>query len=197
MEPHLQPGTMVVVRPTDPADIEPGMVVTNQLKSGEAAVVTHRVTQSLLTADGERVFITQSDANPSADIDPVRGVQIRETVWYAIPCVGWAPWSFRVRRHSIDELPQLLNVLIGTMSFVGPRPQREAEVILYDDAAERRLLVKPGMSGLWQVSGRSALSWDDALRLDLYYVENWTFTQDLQILFRTVRAVLTPGDAAR
>lgn len=107
------------------------------------------------------------------------------------------PVGRNMRRHSIDELPQLLNVLIGTMSFVGPRPQREAEVILYDDAAERRLLVKPGMSGLWQVSGRSALSWDDALRLDLYYVENWTFTQDLQILFRTVRAVLTPGDAAR
>lgn len=82
---------MVVVRPTDLSDIEPGMVVTYQLKSGEAAVVTHRVTQSLLTADGERVFTTQGDANPSADIDPVRGVQIRGTVWYAIPCVGWAP----------------------------------------------------------------------------------------------------------
>lgn len=92
----LPPGTMVVVRPTDPADIEPSMVVTYQLKSGEAAVVTHRVTQSLLTADGERVFTTQGDADPSADIDPVRGVQIRGTVWYAIPCVGWAPWSFRV-----------------------------------------------------------------------------------------------------
>lgn len=101
-----------------------------------------------------------------------------------------------LRRHSLDEFPQLINVFVGTMSLVGPRPQREAEVALYDDAAERRLLVKPGMSGLWQVSGRSRLSWEDALRLDLYYVENWSFTQDLQILFRTIRAVLAPGDTA-
>lgn len=101
-----------------------------------------------------------------------------------------------IRKYSIDELPQLFNVFLGTMSLVGPRPQREAEVALYDDAAHRRLLVKPGMSGLWQVSGRSALSWDDAIRLDLYYVENWSFTQDIQILFRTVRAVVAPGDSA-
>lgn len=102
-----------------------------------------------------------------------------------------------IRRHSIDELPQLFNVFAGTMSLVGPRPQREAEVLLYDDAAERRLLVKPGMSGLWQVSGRSSLSWEDAIRLDLYYVENWSFVQDLQILFRTAKAVIAPGEGAR
>ncbi|QKJ20346.1 sugar transferase [Microbacterium hominis] len=101
-----------------------------------------------------------------------------------------------LRRHSIDELPQLFNVLRGEMSLVGPRPQRPAEVALYDDAAHRRLLVKPGMSGLWQVSGRSKLSWEDAIRLDLYYVENWSFTQDIQILFRTIRAVVVPGDTA-
>ncbi|CAI9393667.1 hypothetical protein MICABA_02525 [Microbacterium sp. T2.11-28] len=101
-----------------------------------------------------------------------------------------------LRKHSIDELPQLFNVLTGDMSLVGPRPQREGEVALYDDAAHRRLLVKPGMSGLWQVSGRSALSWDDAVRLDLYYVENWSFVQDIQILFRTFRAVLAPGESA-
>lgn len=102
-----------------------------------------------------------------------------------------------IRKHSLDELPQLFNVLVGSMSLVGPRPQREAEVVLYDDVAERRLLVKPGMSGLWQVSGRSSLSWEDAIRLDLYYVENWSFMQDLQILFRTVRAVVAPGSDAR
>lgn len=101
-----------------------------------------------------------------------------------------------IRKHSIDELPQLFNVFIGEMSLVGPRPQRAAEVALYDDDAHRRLLVKPGMSGLWQVSGRSRLSWDDAIRLDLYYVENWSFTQDLQILFRTVKAVVAPGETA-
>ncbi len=101
-----------------------------------------------------------------------------------------------LRKHSIDELPQLFNVFIGEMSLVGPRPQRAAEVALYDDDAHRRLLVKPGMSGLWQVSGRSKLSWEDAIRLDLYYVENWSFTQDVQILFRTIRAVLVPGETA-
>lgn len=102
-----------------------------------------------------------------------------------------------IRRHSIDELPQLINVLAGHMSLVGPRPQRPDEVAHYDDVFARRLLVKPGMSGLWQVSGRSALTWEDALRLDLYYVENWSFMQDLTILFRTVRAVVAPGETAR
>lgn len=102
-----------------------------------------------------------------------------------------------IRKHSIDELPQLLNVLLGEMSLVGPRPQREAEVALYEDDDRRRMLVKPGMSGLWQVSGRSKLSWEDAIRLDLYYVENWSFTQDIQILFRTIKAVVAPGETAR
>ncbi|WP_308288653.1 sugar transferase [Microbacterium resistens] len=102
-----------------------------------------------------------------------------------------------LRRHSIDELPQLVNVLRGDMSLVGPRPQRATEVALYDDVAYRRLLVKPGMSGLWQVSGRSSLSWEETIRLDLYYVENWSLTQDLVILFRTVRAVIRPQGTAR
>ncbi len=101
-----------------------------------------------------------------------------------------------LRKHSLDEFPQLFNVLLGTMSLVGPRPQREGEVALYDAAAHRRLLLKPGMSGLWQVSGRSALSWEDAIRLDLYYVENWSITADLAILWKTVRAVLAPGNEA-
>ncbi|MGY1553113.1 sugar transferase [Microbacterium sp. A588] len=101
-----------------------------------------------------------------------------------------------LRKHSVDELPQLVNVLRGEMSLVGPRPQRDSEVALYDDIAYRRLLVKPGMSGLWQVSGRSSLSWEETIRLDLYYVENWSLTQDIIILFRTVRAVVAPGASA-
>jgi exopolysaccharide biosynthesis polyprenyl glycosylphosphotransferase len=101
-----------------------------------------------------------------------------------------------IRRFSLDELPQFFNVLFGTMSLVGPRPQVAAEVALYDDAAHRRHFMKPGISGLWQVSGRSNLSWDDAIRLDLYYVENWSMTGDLVILWRTVRAVLFPGNGA-
>lgn len=101
-----------------------------------------------------------------------------------------------LRKHSLDEFPQLFNVLMGSMSLVGPRPQRAGEVALYDDAARRRLLLKPGMSGLWQVGGRSSLGWEDAIRLDLYYVENWSMTGDLVILWRTVKAVLQPGNDA-
>lgn len=101
-----------------------------------------------------------------------------------------------LRKHSLDELPQLINVFRGDMSLVGPRPQRATEVALYDDVAYRRLLVKPGMSGLWQVSGRSSLSWEETIRLDLYYVENWSLMQDIIILFRTVRAVIIPGATA-
>jgi exopolysaccharide biosynthesis polyprenyl glycosylphosphotransferase len=94
-----------------------------------------------------------------------------------------------LRRFSLDELPQLINVVTGSMSLVGPRPPLPTEVAQYGDDVRRRLLVKPGLTGLWQVSGRSDLSWDDAVRLDLSYVENWSFALDLAILARTVSAV--------
>jgi exopolysaccharide biosynthesis polyprenyl glycosylphosphotransferase len=100
-----------------------------------------------------------------------------------------------LRRYSLDELPQLLNVLGGSMSLVGPRPPLPTEVVGYDQDARRRLLVKPGMTGLWQVSGRSNLSWQDSVRLDLRYVENWTIALDVQILIKTIRAVVA-GDGA-
>ena len=95
-----------------------------------------------------------------------------------------------LRRFSIDELPQLINVLRGQMSLVGPRPPLPSEVALYTDDTRRRLRVRPGMTGLWQVSGRSDLSWDEAVRLDLYYVDNWSMLQDLNILTKTLGAVL-------
>ncbi|GAA1421069.1 sugar transferase [Agrococcus citreus] len=95
-----------------------------------------------------------------------------------------------IRRYSLDELPQLLNVLRGDMSLVGPRPPLEREVLRYDEHVHRKFLVKPGITGLWQVSGRSNLSWEESVRLDLYYVENWSLAADLQILWRTVRAVV-------
>jgi exopolysaccharide biosynthesis polyprenyl glycosylphosphotransferase len=94
-----------------------------------------------------------------------------------------------IRMFSIDELPQLVHVLTGQMSLVGPRPLA-AEDSIYTGSARRRLLVRPGLTGLWQVSGRSELSWDDAVRLDLYYVENWSLALDFSILARTVFAVL-------
>lgn len=100
-----------------------------------------------------------------------------------------------IRRYSIDELPQLFNVLKGDMSLVGPRPPLPHEVAAYEQHEHRRLMVKPGITGLWQVSGRSDLSWEESVRLDLYYVENWSPAQDLMILFRTLRAVLARDGA--
>ncbi|WP_460808665.1 sugar transferase [Micromonospora zhanjiangensis] len=95
-----------------------------------------------------------------------------------------------LRKWSLDELPQLANVLFGDMSLVGPRPPLPSEVARYDGDVARRLLVKPGMTGLWQVSGRSDLTWEDGIRLDLYYVENWSLATDLTILWKTVGAVV-------
>jgi lipopolysaccharide/colanic/teichoic acid biosynthesis glycosyltransferase len=95
-----------------------------------------------------------------------------------------------IRRFSIDELPQLLNVIQGSMSLVGPRPPLPSEVAKYSSDAYRRLAVRPGMTGLWQVSGRSDLSWDDTVRLDLFYVDNWSMLRDLAILLRTAQAVV-------
>ncbi|CAN5276787.1 sugar transferase [soil metagenome] len=94
-----------------------------------------------------------------------------------------------LRRYSLDELPQLWNVLIGDMSLIGPRPPLPAEVEQYTGSVHRRLLIRPGITGLWQVSGRSNLSWDESIKLDLNYVENWSVTSDLVLLLRTVKAV--------
>jgi exopolysaccharide biosynthesis polyprenyl glycosylphosphotransferase len=100
-----------------------------------------------------------------------------------------------LRRFSVDELPQLVQVLTGKMSLVGPRPPLPSEVQRYEKSVHRRLLVKPGITGLWQISGRSDLSWADTIRLDLQYVENWSLALDLSILWRTVAAVLAKRGA--
>lgn len=100
-----------------------------------------------------------------------------------------------IRRYSLDELPQLFNVLLGSMSLVGPRPPLAREVEAYDQHVNRRFLVKPGVTGLWQVSGRSSLPWEETVRLDLYYVENWSLTGDVVIIWRTARAVLAKEGA--
>lgn len=94
-----------------------------------------------------------------------------------------------LRKTSLDELPQLFNVLAGSMSLVGPRPPLPSEVARYEEHVHRRLLVKPGLTGLWQVSGRSDLAWDESVRLDLRYVENWSIASDLMILWKTVFAI--------
>ncbi|WP_201298473.1 sugar transferase [Arthrobacter sp. 9AX] len=100
-----------------------------------------------------------------------------------------------MRKYSLDELPQLWNVVLGHMSMVGPRPPLDREVSAYERHTHRRLLIKPGITGLWQINGRSDLSWDEAVRLDLYYVENWSIAGDLLILWRTFRAVIRPSGA--
>jgi len=100
-----------------------------------------------------------------------------------------------LRRYSLDELPQIFNVLRGDMSLVGPRPPLPSEVDRYEDNTYRRLLVKPGITGLWQISGRSDLTWRETVRLDLYYTENWTLLGDLLILLRTARTVVTGAGA--
>nr|WP_232524480.1 sugar transferase [Nocardiopsis gilva] len=105
------------------------------------------------------------------------------------PVGGW------LRRYSLDELPQLINVLRGDMSLVGPRPPLPEEVAEYGHDVRRRLVVKPGMTGLWQVSGRADLSWEESVRLDLRYVENWSLTLDVQILWKTWSAVIRGAGA--
>jgi exopolysaccharide biosynthesis polyprenyl glycosylphosphotransferase len=101
----------------------------------------------------------------------------------------------RLRKWSLDELPQLVNVLRGEMSLVGPRPALPEEAAAYADHVRRRLIVKPGLTGMWQVNGRSDLTWDESVRLDLRYVENWSFVLDLQILWKTVSVILRGSGA--
>ena len=100
-----------------------------------------------------------------------------------------------LRTYSLDELPQLWNIFIGEMSLVGPRPPLPSEVANYEDRVHRRLYIKPGLTGMWQVNGRSDLDWDESVRLDLYYVENWSLAGDIVIMLRTVK-VLMRADGA-
>lgn len=102
-----------------------------------------------------------------------------------VTAVGW--W---LRKFSIDEIPQVINVLRGEMSVVGPRPPLPREVAAYTDHHWRRLEVVPGMTGLWQVSGRSSLTFEEMVRLDLFYIENWSVGLDIALILRTVPAVL-------
>jgi len=95
----------------------------------------------------------------------------------------------------MDELPQLFNVLRGDMSLVGPRPHLPEEAEIYAEHVRRRFVVKPGLTGLWQVNGRSDLSWDESVRLDLRYIENWSFALDLQIMWKTIGAFVRGSGA--
>ncbi|WP_439594256.1 sugar transferase [Microbacterium sp.] len=100
-----------------------------------------------------------------------------------------------IRRYSLDELPQFWNVLLGDMSVVGPRPPLPSEVTAYDGTIFRRLYIKPGITGPWQVGGRSDLSWEESVRLDLRYVENWSVWDDIIIMWRTAKVMVRPSGA--
>jgi exopolysaccharide biosynthesis polyprenyl glycosylphosphotransferase len=131
--------------------------------------------------DADRIVEELADAN---DSDPA-GVLFKMKHDPRVTRVGSV-----LRTYSLDELPQLINVVRGEMSLVGPRPALPSEVQAYSPDLRRRLAVKPGLTGLWQVSGRSDLSWEDTVRLDLQYVDNWSWSLDLAIAVRTVGAVL-------
>ncbi len=100
-----------------------------------------------------------------------------------------------LRKFSLDELPQFWNVFVGDMSIVGPRPPLPSEVTAYDGTVYRRLYINPGITGLWQISGRSDLSWEESVQLDLRYVENWSLTDDLRIMWRTAKVMISPSGA--
>ena len=97
-----------------------------------------------------------------------------------------------IRKHSIDELPQLWNIIVGDMSVVGPRPPLPREVEVYADHVHRRLYIRPGLTGMWQINGRSTLDWEESVKLDLFYVENWSLVGDIVIMWRTLREVRAP-----
>ncbi len=133
-----------------------------------------------------RTMLRDAEARKAALVpDDTDGVLFKLRVDPRVTRVG--RW---LRKFSLDELPQLVNIARGEMSLVGPRPALPAEVEAYDDDPRRRLVVKPGLTGLWQVSGRSDLSWDESVRLDLTYVDNWSLGLDVRIVARTAAAVL-------
>ncbi len=157
----------------------PGPVVHRQTRIGRGGVPFTMAKFRTMVADAERLRHQLAGTNEQDG----RMFKIRRDP--RITRVGRV-----LRRYSLDELPQLFNVVQGHMSLVGPRPPLPAEVAGYDEVELRRLAVKPGLTGLWQVSGRSDLSWDETIALDLRYVDNWSPSVDLGVLVRTVRAVI-------
>jgi exopolysaccharide biosynthesis polyprenyl glycosylphosphotransferase len=163
----------------------PGPVLFRQMRVGERGEEFERLKFRTMCVDAEARLAALAGA-----ADAGNGVLFKMRHDPRLTRVG--RW---MRRFSLDELPQLINVLRGEMSLVGPRPPLPREVEVYEPDAVRRLRVRPGLTGLWQVSGRSDLSWEESLRLDLWYVDNWSLVLDLQILFRTARAVLRGSGA--
>ena len=162
-----------------------GPAIFRQQRSGRGGTLFTIYKFRTMRADADQSF----DALVAAHAEKPGGMFVKDAADHRVTAVG----SF-LRRYSLDELPQLFNVLLGQMSIVGPRPlPASVEQVGHD--VSRRLLVRPGMTGLWQVSGRSDLPFDESIRLDLYYVENWSPAFDLMILWKTARAVLRGSGA--
>ena len=158
----------------------PGPVLFSQIRVGQHGRQFQIYKFRSMRVDAESLLETLREQNEVAD-----GPLFKMRSDPRVTRVG--RW---LRRYSLDELPQLLNVIRGDMALVGPRPLMPLEAAGVGDTGHRRVLVKPGITGLWQVSGRSDLPWEETVRLDLYYVENWSLALDAQILVRTLRAVL-------
>ncbi|GGT72029.1 sugar transferase [Streptomyces lateritius] len=157
----------------------PGPVFYRQVRIGQSRTpfVMWKFRTMFLDADARKAELTQANEHDGLMFKMRRDPRVTR--------VGRL-----LRRTSLDELPQLINVLLGSMSLVGPRPPLPEEVARYGDVELRRLSVRPGMTGLWQISGRSDLSWDETVELDLHYVDNWSFTSDVDVMARTFRAVV-------
>jgi exopolysaccharide biosynthesis polyprenyl glycosylphosphotransferase len=159
----------------------PGPAFFRQPRVGRGGRIFTVYKLRTMSQDADRSVGTLRDANESD----------RAGVLFKMKCDPRVTRLGRtLRKFSLDELPQLINVVRGEMSLIGPRPALPSEVVGYSDDLRRRLAVKPGLTGLWQVSGRSDLSWDETVRLDLQYVDNWSWSLDLTIAVRTVKAVL-------
>ena len=157
----------------------PGPVIFRQVRVGKGGrhFTVHKFRSMRETAEQERAaLLSQNEA--SGPLFKMKDDPRRTRV------------GALIRRLSLDELPQLYNVLLGEMSLVGPRPPLPSEVEQYQDWHMKRLETWPGITGLWQVSGRSDLSFDEMVLLDIYYVENWSLLLDLQIAFRTIPTLI-------
>lgn len=157
-----------------------GPIFYRQERVGQQGRTFRMIKFRSMLVDADRVVVALRESNEGAG--PLFKMKSDPRV---------TPVGRTLRRLSLDELPQLFNVVTGSMSLVGPRPPLPREVETYADDARRRLLVRPGMTGLWQVSGRSDLSWDESIRLDLRYVENWSPALDVTILAKTIGAVMS------
>ena len=157
----------------------PGTVFFFQERVGRDGKLFKMVKFRSMSVDAEQRLVALKEHNEGA------GVLFKMKADPRVTRVGRV-----LRKLSLDELPQFWNVLAGDMSVVGPRPPLPSEVTAYDGTVFRRLYINPGITGLWQISGRSDLSWDESVRLDLRYVENWSVMNDLQIMWRTARVMI-------